>query len=70
MVDPHTACGFGELAEGRASVVLATASPAKFPDVVAAACGDEPRDATLEVLKGRELERWPVAAEAEVVKAF
>ena len=25
---------------------------------------------TLEVLKGRELERWPVAAEAEAVKAF
>ena len=70
VVDPHTACGFGELAEGRASVVLATASPAKFPEVVVAACGEEPRDATLEALKGRRLERWPVAAEAEAVKAF
>ena len=69
-VDPHTACGFGELAEGRVSVVLATASPAKFPETVAAATGTEPRHPFLEALKDKPLRRWPVDPDAGSVKAF
>jgi threonine synthase len=69
-VDPHTACGFGELADGRVSVVLATASPAKFPETVAAATGVEPRHPFLEALKDKPLQRWPVEPDAGAVKAF
>jgi threonine synthase len=69
-VDPHTACGFGELADGRVSVVLATASPAKFPETVAAATGVEPRHLFLEALKDKPLQRWPVGPDAGSVKAF
>ncbi|MFN0129228.1 MAG: threonine synthase, partial [Verrucomicrobiales bacterium] len=39
VIDPHTACGFDNLADDRLSVVLATAHPAKFPDVIRAAIG-------------------------------
>src|SRR3954469_7974974 len=41
--DPHTACGFKDIAANtpgdRIRVVLATASPAKFPDTIKAAIG-------------------------------
>lgn len=70
VVDPHTACGFGELAQGRVSVVLATASPAKFPETVAAATGVEPRHPFLEALKDKPLQRWLVDPDAGSVKAF
>lgn len=70
VVDPHTACGFGELAEGRVSVVLATASPAKFPETVAAATGVEPHHPFLEALKDKPLQRWPVNPDTGSVKAF
>src|SRR5476649_20275 len=37
--DPHTACAFKELSPDRVSIVLATASPAKFPETIRAAIG-------------------------------
>jgi threonine synthase len=70
VVDPHTACAFTEMAKDRVSVVLATASPAKFPEVVEQATGTEPTHSTLEALKERVLERHPLPAEVEAVKAF
>ena len=33
LVDPHTACGFKDLPSDEKHLVLATAHPAKFPDV-------------------------------------
>lgn len=70
VVDPHTACAFTDLAPDRVSVILSTASPAKFPEVVAQATGSEPRHPTLEALKSAPLERHPQPATAEAVKAF
>jgi threonine synthase len=46
--DPHTACGFQDLSPDRVSVVLATASPAKFPETIRAAIGQEPKHPALE----------------------
>ncbi len=37
--DPHTACGFADAGAGVPRVILATASPAKFPETVVAATG-------------------------------
>lgn len=70
VVDPHTACAFKDMAAGRVSVVLATASPAKFPEVVEQATGSEPIHPTLEALKGRPLSRYPLQPEVAAVKAF
>jgi len=70
VVDPHTACGFGALDPGRTSVVLATAHPAKFPEVVRAATGTEPIHPTLEALKARPLERRRLPAEVGAVMAY
>jgi len=70
VIDPHTACAFTDMAPDRVSVVLSTASPAKFPEVVQQATGAEPTHPTLEALKSRPLQTHPLKAEEEAVKAF
>jgi threonine synthase len=71
VIDPHTACAFTEMnTHGGISVVLSTASPAKFPEVVARATGTEPTHPSLEALKDKPLVTHPLAATAEAVKAF
>lgn len=68
IVDPHTACGFKDLAADRPSVVLSTASPAKFPETIRAAIGIEPTHPSLEELKSRPLVRTLLQADAGKVR--
>ena len=70
VVDPHTACGFKELNANRVSVVLATASPAKFPETIKAAIGVEPTHPSLEALKSKPIVKHPQKAEASAIRAF
>ncbi len=70
VIDPHTACAFTDMATDRVSVVLSTASPAKFPEVVAAATGSEPVHPSLEALKTKPLETHPLQATDTAVKEF
>ncbi len=70
IVDPHTACGFKDLARDRPSVVLSTASPAKFPDTIRAAIKVEPTHPSLEVLKTRPLLKTVLPADASRVREY
>jgi threonine synthase len=70
VVDPHTACGFKDLAADRPSVVLATAHPAKFPDLIRDAIGIEPTDPGLEALKLRPIVKHRLRADAKAIRAF
>ena len=70
LIDPHTACAFQDLNPGRTSIVLATASPAKFPAALRAAVGFEPTDPSLEALKGRPVAKIPIAADAAAIQTF
>jgi len=70
LIDPHTACAFQDLNPERTSIVLATASPAKFPEALRAAVGFEPTDPSLEALKGRPVAKIPIAADAAAIQAF
>jgi len=70
IVDPHTACGFRELDPARVSVVLATASPAKFPDTIKGAIGLEPTHPSLEALKSRQVVKHRLKADPAAIKAF
>ena len=68
ILDPHTACAFKGLSGP--SVVLATASPAKFPEVIRAAIGIEPKHPSLEALKDKPLVRHKIVADAAPIRAF
>ena len=68
--DPHTACGFKELSRDRVSVVLATASPAKFPDVIRTATGLTPTHPSLEALRARPVVKFPIPADAAAIRGF
>jgi threonine synthase len=70
IVDPHTACGFKELNPDRVSVVLATASPAKFPETIQAAIGIEPKHPSLEALKWRAVVKHRLSATAAAICEF
>ena len=68
--DPHTACGFKEIKPDRTSVVLATASPAKFPEVIHAAIGLKPTHPRLEEFRNRPVVKYPVGADPAAIKTF
>jgi threonine synthase len=70
IVDPHTACGFKDLDPAKPSVILATASPAKFPDAIRAAIGLEPTEPSLEALKLLPIVRHEIVADAAAIRAF
>jgi threonine synthase len=70
VADPHTACGFKDLSRDRASVVLATASPAKFPDTIRRAIGTAPTHPSLEELKSKPVVKYPLRADPAAIRAF
>jgi threonine synthase len=70
VADPHTACGFKDLNPERVNVVLATASPAKFPETIRAAIGVEPTDASLEALKTVPIVKHRLQATPDAIRAF
>ena len=70
VVDPHTACGFQEIDPSVTSIVLATAAPAKFPNVIKKAIGETPTDPLLDVLKKRRQKRYAIEPTAEAVRDF
>lgn len=70
VADPHTACAFKDLSAERLSVVLATASPAKFPDTIHATIGIEPKHPSLEALKSRPVVKHRLPATVAAVRAY
>ncbi len=72
VTDPHTACGFKDVAAGgdRVRIVLSTASPAKFPDTIRAAIGLEPTHPSLEALKSKPIVKHRLKATPDAIRAF
>jgi threonine synthase len=70
IADPHTACGFKDVASDRVSIVLSTASPAKFPDTIKQAIGIEPTHPSLEALKSKPIVKHRLKANAAAIRAF
>jgi len=69
LADPHTACGFTDLADGP-NLVLATAHPAKFPDTIKDAVGLDSTHPTLEALKTKAIVKHQIESTPEAIKAF
>lgn len=70
LVDPHTACGFRDLDGLLPCIVLATAHPAKFPDVIREAVGADPKAPSLEALKEKPIVNFPLEASKEAIQTF
>ncbi|KXU35957.1 threonine synthase [Cephaloticoccus primus] len=70
LVDPHTACAFKDLSPEKVSVVLATASPAKFPETIREAIGAEPKHPRLEALRKRPIHKHKLPASVEAITRF
>jgi len=70
LVDPHTACAFKDLDENKHSVILATAHPAKFPDVFSDAGMERPKSPVLESLLDQQPVKHEVGVDASSIKAF
>ncbi len=70
VVDPHTACSLDGIDPDLTNVILATAHPAKFPDVIEKAIGVRPTEASLEALAKKEKAVYPVEATPEAIREF
>jgi len=70
VIDPHTACAFQSIDPERTSIVLSTASPAKFPETIANAIGVDATHPSLEALKSRPLVNHRLKADAAAIRAF
>ena len=70
IADPHTACGFKDLDSLEHCVILSTAHPAKFPEVVEEALGQVSTHPILDALKKLDIVKSPLFPDAESIKAF
>lgn len=70
VADPHTACGFKELDKEQTNIVLATAHPAKFPEVIEQALGRTPTAPSLEAIKCEPIVNYLLPAEDEALAEF
>ena len=70
LVDPHTACAFKDLDPKQASMVLATAHPAKFPSVYEQAMMKVPKADELEALLEVEPRNYQVEVDPDSIRSF
>lgn len=69
VIDPHTACAFKDLPDAP-TVVLSTAHPAKFPELIEKSLGFAPTSESLERLKTREIVKTGMPADIEKIREF
>jgi len=70
VVDPHTACAFKDLEDLEHCVILATAHPAKFPDVLEDTLGQAFTHPVLEALKELDVIKFPLSPDSDSIKEF
>jgi threonine synthase len=68
VADPHSACAFDAVRDDIRSVVLATAHPAKFPEIIAPATGQYPKHPSLDALEQRPVTKQILPANVDIVK--
>jgi threonine synthase len=70
LVDPHTACGFKDLPPDENHLVLATAHPAKFPDVYENAGMEKPTSPILQELLGETPVKYDSRVDPSAIRSF
>ena len=69
-VDPHTACAFKNLDPTAKFLILATAHPAKFPDVYTRSGLEKPSSPVLDSLLDKKIIKYPVGTSATEIRDF
>ena len=69
-VDPHTACGFKDLPPNEKHLVLATAHPAKFPDLYENAGMEKPTSPVLDQLLEKTPVKYTSSVSPSAIRAF
>lgn len=69
-VDPHTACAFKNLDPSAKFLILATAHPAKFPDVYTRSGLEKPSSPVLDSLLDKKIIKYPVGTSATEIRDF
>ena len=69
-IHAHTACAFKDLDPKQASMILATAHPAKFPSVYEQAMMKVPKADELEALLGVEPRNYQVEVDPDSIRSF
>jgi len=70
VIDPHTACGFKDLGFEGAKIVLSTAHPAKFPELIHKTLGLDAKSPILEELKSKPVERVRLGADLHSLRDY
>jgi len=70
LVDPHTACAFKDLKNSEKYLILATAHPAKFPNVYETASLPQPKSVVLEELKEKKSVKFSIGSNADAIRSF
>jgi len=70
LADPHTACAFKGLPVDQPAVILATAHPAKFPEVFEDAGLDRPTAPALQALLKKTPQKYHVGVDSLAVRSF
>lgn len=69
VIDPHTACAFKDVADSP-TVVLSTAHPAKFPELIEKTLGFAPQSDSLEALKSRKIVKTLMRSDTAKIRDF
>jgi len=70
LVDPHTACAFKNLSLTDRAVILATAHPAKFPQVFEQAGLGKPTSPVLDALLDQSPQKYKISVDSGAVRSF
>ncbi len=70
ILDPHTACAYKGISSEYYNVIVATASPAKFPEIIEKTTGVAPTDRRLDALKDKRRVFKSLPADLELVKKY
>jgi threonine synthase len=70
ILDPHTACAYKGIDTDSYNIIVSTASPAKFPEIIEKSIGIIPADSRLEALKDEKKVFVKLPADLEIIKKY
>ena len=70
VIDPHTACGFADISHDGTKIILSTASPAKFPELIEKTISYHPTATSLEKLLSKPIVNEKMPADTQKIRDY